>query len=230
MFAKTLTAAVLFLLPVKNSSFNLLARHFRDGDHTVSYESYGNNSADSGILVLLPGANGPRSYFYRDRTRSLSRMGYRVLVLHYLDVTEGSAELAAARYPVWSHTVTRFIGMLKAEFPSHQVGLVGYSLGASVALMAASRDAQAAAVVDWYGSLPDEAAAELRHMPPLLILHGAEDHVIPVADAEQLEALLLNRGLACSSHIYADQGHGFTGDSLVDADNRTARFLAQYVH
>jgi len=182
------------------------------------------------FLFCCPERTVPGTPFILSAPEIFPGWGYRVFVLHYLDATQGSADRAAARYPVWSHTVTRFIGMLRAEFPSHQVGIVGYSLGASVALMAASRDAQAAAVVDWYGSLPDEAAVELRHMPPLLILHGAEDRTVPVFNAEQLETLLLNRGLPCSSHIYSDQGHGFTGNSLVDADNRTARFLAQYVH
>lgn len=205
-------------------------QRFKNGDRTVSFEAYGNNSADSGVLVFLPGANGPRSYFYRDRARFFSRRGYRVLILHYLDATKGAVSPAVPNYPIWSHTLARFVQMLRAEFPAHEVGLVGYSLGASVALMAASRDAQAAAVVDWYGSMPDEAAHELQHMPPVLILHGAEDHIVPVFNAKQLEALLLNLGLACSSHIYAGEGHGFTGNSLVDADNRTARFLEQYVH
>jgi carboxymethylenebutenolidase len=126
--------------------------------------------------------------------------------------------------------LNQFIDLLSVEYPSHRVGLVGYSLGASVALLAASRGVRVAAIADWYGSLPDEAIPDLRHVPPVLILHGAEDNVIPIVNAQQLESILVNRGLTCSSHIYYGQGHGFSGDSLIDADQRTARFLAQYVY
>jgi len=99
-----------------------------------------------------------------------------------------------------------------------------------VALMAAAQGARVAAVAEWYGSMPDEAAHELQHMPPVLILHGADDRVVPIFNARQLEGLLVDHGLVCSTHIFKGQGHGFSGDSLVDADTRTARFLEQYVH
>jgi hypothetical protein len=33
---------------------------------------------------------------------------------------------------------------------------------------------------------------------------------------------------ACESHIYPDQGHGFFGEKLADADARTLAFFAKH--
>jgi predicted esterase len=64
-------------------------------------------------------------------------------------------------------------------------------------------------------------------MPRLLILHGARDENIPIINAQQLIKLCEIRRFECESHIYSDQAHGFTGQSLEDADQRTLRFISE---
>jgi dienelactone hydrolase len=109
-----------------------------------------------------------------------------------------------------------------------KIYLVSYSLGASVALAAGSQRASVGAIADWYGSLPDSFFRSLKGMPPLLILHGQRDIIIPVSNARQLIRLCELAHFTCESHIYADEGHGFLGKALADADARTLAFFAKH--
>lgn len=89
-----------------------------------------------------------------------------------------------------------------------------------------SRGIEVDAVADWYGSLPDEYFNQLESMPPLLILHGAKDHAIPLINAKQLVRLCGMAHFECESHFYPNDGHGFTDASLRDDEQRTLAFLA----
>ncbi len=62
-------------------------------------------------------------------------------------------------------------------------------------------------------------------MPPLLILHGMEDTNIPVINAQQLQRLCVMDKLECESHLYPDEGHGFSEAAFADANRRTLEFL-----
>lgn len=96
-----------------------------------------------------------------------------------------------------------------------------------MALGAGSQGIPVSAIADWYGSLPDEFFYHFQGMPPLLILHGEEDTNIPVINAQQLIKLCGLKQLTCENHIYPDQGHGFTGKALEDADRRTTDFFSR---
>ena len=66
-------------------------------------------------------------------------------------------------------------------------------------------------------------------MPPLLTVHGEHDTNIPVMNAEQLIKLCDMKQLTCESHIYPEQGNGFRGNDLQDADLRTLTFFSQFL-
>jgi carboxymethylenebutenolidase len=110
-----------------------------------------------------------------------------------------------------------------------KIGLIGLSLGSSVALAAGSQGLPIEAIADWYGSLPDSFFYKLKAMPPLLILHGERDRNIPVSSARQLQKLCELKHLTCESHLYSDQAHGFSGAALLDAQQRTLAFFAKYL-
>ena len=94
-------------------------------------------------------------------------------------------------------------------------------------LAAGAQNAPVEAVVDWYGSLPDAFFEQRKGMPPLLILHGQQDPIIPIVNAQQLVRLCDIEHYTCESHFYASEGHGFSGAPLKDADQRTLEFLAR---
>jgi carboxymethylenebutenolidase len=198
----------------------------RSAHGKFSYELLGRPS-EKPVIVLLHGASGPGVPFYFDQSRYFAEQGFLVAVPHYFDAT-GSRDATDANYQAWVNVVGAVIEDLKAYFPGKtpRVFLVGYSLGASIALASGAEGLAVDGIAEWYGSLPDSFFYKMKGMPPLLILHGEDDQNIPVLNAQQLIRLCGMRQLACTSHLYPRAGHGFAGKDLEDADDRTLRFFA----
>jgi dienelactone hydrolase len=167
--------------------------------------------------------------FYNDQAKYFAGLGFLVAVPHYFDATS-SRDATDANYQAWVEVVQAQLEDLNAYFPGKapRVFLVGYSLGASVALAAGADGVKVDGIAEWYGSLPDSFFYRMKGMPPLLILHGEDDQNIPVMNAQQLIRLCTMRQLACTSHLYPRAVHGFAGKDLEDADQRTLAFLASY--
>jgi carboxymethylenebutenolidase len=60
-----------------------------------------------------------------------------------------------------------------------------------------------------------------------LILHGASDRIVPVANARALQNLLQAGGIPFEIQIYPGQGHGFTGAAQADATRRIKAFFGR---
>jgi dienelactone hydrolase len=200
---------------------------FISGKKSVQYEVHGEESKGT-ILILLHGAGGPDVQFYRQQAELFAAKGYTVLVPHYFDAS-GSSMPNDQNYVTWVQVVSDLIHECEKspKWSNRKIALLGFSLGASVALAAGSQQVSVGAIADWYGSLPDEFLNKLKGMPPLLILHGNRDEIIPIINGQQLVRLCGIAKFACESHFYADQGHGFNGKALEDADNRTLDFFSR---
>ncbi|WP_433964741.1 dienelactone hydrolase family protein [Tunturiibacter gelidiferens] len=198
----------------------------RDG--RFKYEIFGGDDPGKPLLILLHGASGPSMGFYRDQAEYFSNNGYTVFLPHYFDATK-SSNPTMDNYRAWVNVVKTLLSEQGISVaPAHRRSvLVGYSLGASVALAAGSQGVPVDAIAEWYGSLPDDFFYHLQGMPPLLILHGERDSSIPITNAQQLIKLCGIKQFQCESHIYADQGHGFVGAALKDADSRTLSFFSR---
>ncbi|GEN15700.1 peptidase [Neoasaia chiangmaiensis] len=60
---------------------------------------------------------------------------------------------------------------------------------------------------------------------PVLFLHGDQDRVVPLGQAEQMVALLLGQGNRAEMHVYPEEGHGFRQQAtLMDSFEREAAF------
>lgn len=193
---------------------------------TVAVDTYGEDSGRP-VLILLHGASGPGAPLYQHQARFFAEHGYAVMLVHYFDAGDGRSA-SSANYHAWAGAAAELVRQCRTapEGSRRKIALLGFSLGASVGLSAASQKIGVDAVAEWYGSLPDEFFYSLKGMPPLLILHGARDTNIPVINAQQLIRLCEMGRFHCANHIYADQGHGFLGEALKDADDRTLKFLA----
>lgn len=110
-----------------------------------------------------------------------------------------------------------------------RLGIVGTSLGGALAVTVAADDRRVKAVVNYFGFLPEAVRENARRLPPMLVLHGARDVIVPVANAYALEALLIRLGAPHEVHVYADQAHGFHGAAQLDAAQRTAAFLNRHL-
>ncbi len=112
--------------------------------------------------------------------------------------------------------------LARRKLPPQALALVGFSQGTMMALHAGLRRAVApAAIVGYSGMLvtpedidPDRFAAEIRSKPPVLLVHGDEDQLIPVQalmhGAQGLAAL----GIMTEWHISPGVGHGIDQEGL----------------
>jgi carboxymethylenebutenolidase len=221
----TLLGVLLFSISLAAESPQLA--RFTSGDRQVSYEIFGEKSSGP-IIIMLHGVGGPQIQLYRSLADYLGTKNYTVLFLHYFDASDtyrGSPQ----NYVAWERAVSDLVNECRKnpKWANRRIALLGFSLGASVALAAGSQTLPVDAVAEWYGSLPDEFFYQLKGMPPLLILHGEHDDNIPVTNAQQLIQLCGMKSFTCESHIYTDQGHGFIGDAFNDAVKRTLEFFSR---
>jgi dienelactone hydrolase len=134
------------------------------------------------------------------------------------------------KMPLWRANIRSAVGLLRSSASRKQpVALLGFSRGAFLAVMVANRTPGVSAVVDFYGGAqvqPDSLDRQLRHFPPLLILHGEKDQVVPVQEAFRLKQEVEARGGSVEMHVYPGGNHGLTNpDTMHDALQRTLEFL-----
>lgn len=90
------------------------------------------------------------------------------------------------------------------------LAIVGFSQGTMMALhVGLRRSTQVAAIVGYSGMLT--GATELAHhpitKPPVMLIHGSDDPIVPVAALHAAKALLIKLEIQVSDHISAGLGH-----------------------
>ncbi len=184
-------------------------------------------------VLALHGSGGIREGWADQPARLLAAQGYSVFVVHYFERTGtvwADDQTSRKNFPDWMRTVGDAI-TFAAQNPlvdANRIGLLGFSLGAYLALAVASVDPRVRAVVDFFGGLPEELHG-FNHMPPVLILHGEQDRVVPVSEAIRLQQLLQRSGTPHDIKLYPEAGHGFNGLQLLDAGQRTVQFLRKFL-
>jgi carboxymethylenebutenolidase len=165
----------------------------------------------------------------------LAAQGFAVYIPHYFERT-GSTQITdkasmVRHFPLWGKALWDAVGHVQGQrhVEPRKIGLVGFSLGAYLALSVASVDPRIQAVVDFFGGFPKEMKFFMRRLCPTLILHGEADPTVPVQEAHRLQRMLENRGIPHEMHIYPGVGHGFEGETCRDADRRTLAFLRKYL-
>jgi len=165
----------------------------------------------------------------------LAAQGYAVYVLHYFERTEtdhiDSLQTVFRHFPAWMKTLWDAVSLV-ARQPSvdpDRIGLLGFSLGAYLALSAAAIDSRVKIVVDYFGGFPKEMKLFMRRFCPVLILHGELDATVPVAEAYHLQQMLEKKQIPYEMKIYPGAGHGFSGEIWHDSGLRTLAFLNQHL-
>ena len=119
----------------------------------------------------------------------------------------------------------------RARLPMSAVALVGFSQGTMMALQAGLRLAGApAAIVGFSGHLAGTGrlAAEIKSKPPVLLIHGADDEIIPVEAVHHARMALAAVDVPVEWHVRPGLGHGIDPEGLKLAGQflRTAFGLA----
>jgi carboxymethylenebutenolidase len=211
--------------PLSESEFVL------DGNRTFTVERFApERVGPAPSVVLLHGADGLtyRGRAYRAMARHLATRGMRVDLPHYFDRAGASGRASSSRpldFLGWMEAVT---DVLETAGPG-PTGLVGVSLGGYVSLAVAGRDERAGAVVVICGGMPAILTGGFTHMPPVLILHGDDDRVVPPSEARALADWLKERGTPHELVMYPQEGHHLSDTAAVDALQRTTAFLQQHL-
>ena len=121
----------------------------------------------------------------------------------------------------------------RRKLPPSALALVGFSQGTMMALHVGLRRAAApAAIVGYSGMLvlPADAvtealAGEIRSRPPVLLVHGDRDDLIPAQALFQAAQGLSALGVPTEWHLSGGIGHGIDGEGLRHGGEFLARRL-----
>jgi carboxymethylenebutenolidase len=183
------------------------------------------------LIVHGSGGGGSQFEFFG---REFTRLGYHVFIVKYFEKTGHSwvhPQIIEKHFLEWMETLADAVTFALKEpgVDSTRIALLGISLGGYLSLALASQDDRIAAVVDVFGGMPKQLVPFVTRMPPVLILHGEEDPVVPVHEAYDLERLLQNVGATYEMVILPGQGHGFSGMHQLRAAAAVVNFLENHL-
>ncbi len=215
---------------------------------TQSQTTFDSGGKTIGLDCYLPTANGHRfpaviglhgsgggHASMSDPAELLAAQGFAVYILHYFDRTGTigvvDKQTAMRHFPLWGKTLWDAISHVERQdiVDRNRIGLLGFSLGAYLALSVAAVDSRVQAVVEFFGGLPKEIKFFMRRLCPVLILHGDADPTVPVEEAHHLREVLEQKNIPYEMQIYPGVGHSFTADIWQDARGRTLAFLQKYL-
>jgi carboxymethylenebutenolidase len=223
------------------------AEYLSGGKPITTYECAPADAPPHPAVVILHGAapRGGGYPFYERVCADLASAGYYAQFIEFYSQTPavlgGQSELLGRYFPEWVRTINDGIDALRRNgaVDAKRVGIIGYSLGAYLGLsVAALAPDKVAAVVEYYGGLPPSIRAEAKRMPPVLILHGDADSIVPVSEAKQLAAMLDASRSPHEVRIYKGAEHAFNfpgarrwydARHADDAWQLTLEFLAKYL-
>ena len=150
-------------------------------------------------------------------------MGYQWFGISRLD-----PQVAAAGVRSAAPFVEQFLDDTMAAYglDESRTVLVGFSQGTMMALHVGLRhDKPLAGIIGFSGMLaaPESLAKEIRSRPPVLLLHGDSDEMLPHTLTERAAEVLRQHGVQTAMHIAPGVGHGIDETGLGHA----ARFLLE---
>lgn len=186
----------------------------------IFLHGYGADGADLLGLADPLGPHMPETVFYAPDAPERSRvnpMGYQWFPIPWLD---GSSEAAAAAAMEQSALdLDAFLDARLAEeglTPDRMI-LFGFSQGTMLCLHVAPRRPEpVAGVVGFSGRLlrPEALAEEAVSKPPVLLIHGDRDDVVPPQSLNEAGRALQAAGFTVYAHVMEGTGHGIAPDGL----------------
>ena len=210
---------------VGNTPLVRLQRLPGDTDNTLLVKLEGNNPA--GSVKDRPAV----SMIRRAEERGDIEPGDTLIELgdHLSDVdqiacwnfeADESGERLGFGYQVKPGISNQRLGMRVLEeegMTADQMILFGFSQGTMMSLhVAPRRDEPFAAVVGFSGRLlqPESLEDELKTRPPVLLVHGDQDDLVPVQSLQDAGQALSELGFEVYAHIMEGTGHGIAPDGL----------------
>lgn len=222
-----------FLSGLLTRNVNQTTESFESGGHRIQVQSFFPADDDKHPAVIaIHGSGGIREGWAEQPASLLASRGFAVFVIHYFERTGtcwADESTIRQNFETWMQVIADAITWAgtHASVDASRIGLLGFSLGGYLALSVAATDPRVKAVVEYFGGLPEELAEHAHRIAPTLILHGERDNTVPVTEAHKLKKLFEQTGTPFEMRLYHNAGHAFTGLDLLDAGQRTVRFLEQ---
>lgn len=186
----------------------------------VFLHGYGANGADLLGLADPLGEHLPDTLFVAPDAPEAcagAPMGFQWFPIPWID---GSSEEAAAEGMARAvDDLNAFLDqIMEAEgIRAERTVLVGFSQGTMISLhVAPRREPPFAGVVGFSGRLlePELLADEIVSRPPVLLIHGDQDDVVPPQSLPQAAEALQAAGIDVYAHIMRGTAHGIAPDGL----------------
>ncbi|NDE90351.1 MAG: phospholipase [Alphaproteobacteria bacterium] len=115
--------------------------------------------------------------------------------------------------------IDAYLDALLTEFslPASKLALIGFSQGTMMSLyLAPRRAAQIAGVLGYSGALLNGEALplEAKTKPPICLVHGVQDEVVPAAASRMAQQIFDKQGFACELHMRDHLGHSIDDGGL----------------
>lgn len=205
------------------------------GERTETISFPANGGAGQGYLAL-PDGHGPRRAVIviqewwgvddhiRDVTRRFAAEGYVALapdLYHGAEASEPDEARKLAMGLQIPEATKEMVGAAaylagRDDVEPKSVGVIGFCLGGSLALMLAASSPHVGAVASFYGGrdLPDD---QLRRISaPVLAIFGAEDAGIPPERHARLDTIFTDMSLTHTIYVYPGAPHAFFNDTRTD--------------
>jgi phospholipase/carboxylesterase len=186
----------------------------------VFLHGYGADGADLLGLAQPLAPHLPATAFYAPDAPEPCRvnpMGRQWFPIPRMDgSTEAQAAVSMAASAV---LLNAFLDKVLADegLAPENLALLGFSQGTMMSLhVAPRRAAPLGAVVGFSGRLiaPERLAAEMRSTPPVLLLHGDRDDIVPPSSMPEAADALQAAGIETYTHVMQGTAHGIAPDGL----------------
>ena len=160
-----------------------------------------------GFVALAP------DHYHGVQTRSPDEAGKQFMALN---IAQAGSEMRGAAMYLHGH----------AAVSPKKVGIVGFCMGAQLALYAAQEHGGLiGCAVDFYGVHPNVPIDATRLRVPVLGHFGRRDHSVPESRVKELQAAVTSAGGSFEGHFY-DADHAFFNDHRPQVYNAAAAALA----
>jgi carboxymethylenebutenolidase len=236
-------APALHALAVEPAAVDVRASFFDSGGRRIRVDVYtperpptpGLARANGGYpaVVVVHGSSGVHKIVSSTASRyarALAEQGMIAFVVHYFDVTGTfTANLTeeSDNFEIWAQVLRDAVTWVgrRPEVDADNVGLLGHSLGAFLAVGVAASDTRVSRVVLFGGGLEPFLSETIQRMPPTLVFHGDKDKEVPLSDAKDLVDFLRGRHCEVELRVLPGQGHTFTEPDITQVLTETARFF-----